>query len=1005
MVGSESFQAAYLDVPRGVTIRTPVLDMTTSWTLSLPFHQFENHLRLGYNPISLPSPPRFPRVSTINNEIENQDPVEQITSFQEMIPTERQTYREANTLSRSENDVWTLDSSVSTALESVVPKAMDDESCYGFPVMQLDAQIFTSNLHRQALYSVANNFAGLDSSSVQDIFKLQRETTEKLYQMVRSARGYTSRAIIRNLFKAAIEAGDARAVDILIREHPTEVKINDQFCRIDGERYTPIERATILRHEALVETLLSHGARVNRTYRTTNSVGALEFAISRGHWQDRTPSHHGIFQKLFEAGGELSESFMRQAVEGDRELALLIISKHARTKATQWCQSGIFFEVLMCFNAQSCMKIIDIMLECGTNLNHPIDPVRFLDHNYPSIIIDIAAQRGMLSVVDRLLESGALITGDTMPCAAKSENQELILFLLERGANVNSIGPLEITTISEAIRLRNEQLLKFLEAQGATVINQTRAHYSAALLAASEVGNVQYIERLIELGGWARPKDLGYALIIAVREDRKETATALINAGADVNVDGSSYKSDSTSHQIIGPPLYEALERRAKSLVFSLLNADANPNYSFSSTSSALQLAVRWGDKSVVKALILVGADVNRYNAVGSYGKQSDSPLATAVDLRDFGMIDLLLASGADINCNEIGVHQNRTPLEAAAEIGDVDMARYLFSRGADPTSPGALHMAFLNSGILFDLLCEKCHARYLSAPGNFGVSVLVHAIKEGDQRVIKHLLQIGVNTEVMPMRNSSCRSNPLLTPFGHAITGQKEDVIECLLQHGCDPNGVAFEQFTWEPLDPYKPPQSRATAFLVVIETQNISLIKLLIKYNAKIDLPAWGPIKRTPLQRAAELGNLAIVTLLLDHRADVNEPPAFTGGGTSLQLAAIGGFITVVRKLFNHKADVNAPGSIVNGKTALEGAAEHGRLDMVKILLNAGAGSRRGDEGQIARAINLARENEFDPLCDLIEAHFNRPKDQGDESGMWLDDFDGELPEWDLDKDPYPF
>ena len=53
-----------------------------------------------------------------------------------------------------------------TALKSVVPQPMVDESLHGFPLTHFDIEVFTSPLHRQILCSVANNFVGLDGVSI-----------------------------------------------------------------------------------------------------------------------------------------------------------------------------------------------------------------------------------------------------------------------------------------------------------------------------------------------------------------------------------------------------------------------------------------------------------------------------------------------------------------------------------------------------------------------------------------------------------------------------------------------------------------------------------------------------------------------------------------------------------------------------------------------------------------------------------------------------------------------
>ena len=872
MLNTDGMEASIKDTPHGITIRTPISDMTTSWTFHLPFYKFENSLRLSYNPISLPSPPR-------GYIVEDQDRAADggigngFTSFRDVIASEGRLGGEVNSTTRAVADSWTPATSVLSALESVVPQPMVDESLHGFPLTHLDIRVFTSPLHRQILCSVANNFAGLDGLPIQNIIHfLQKESNEKLYRTVRSAQGYTARAIIQSIFKAAVEAGDARVVDILVRENPADIKINERSFVVDNSKYTPIERAITLQHEELVEIFLSHGAEVN---------GALDLAAMvspRCSWaHEAIPCHHRIFRKLLEKGGQLCGSTLIDLVKRDGELAVFIISAQARKNAVQWFRSGVFCTAIMFLDDQPSMKIIEIMLECGVDLNHDFEgsnPVTYHGNSYR--VVDVAAQRGHFLMVDLLLKSGASLTGNTLPCAVKSQNRDLIRLLLESGADINSIGSLKITTLSVAIELRDDDMIRFLEDQGASVVNQSEEHYSAAVQAASKAGNIQFFERLIQLGSRVSPEDLGCALLIATIDGRDEVIEKLIDAGADVDCCFHRYRDSIESK---GPPLYEALKQRKESLVLSLLNADADPNFS----DASFQLAVEWGNRSVIDALIFAGVDVN-----GSYMKET--ALTIAVKRRDLALIKLLLASGAEINSN--GEETNApTPLMAAAEMGDIDMAQYMIDQGADPNDSLALEWSFAKNQELFDLLCQTYRARYPSARGVFGTRVLMIAIENGNHDAIKRMLQSGVNPEAMSKAiiftrfdfDLFCRLvDPSLkmTALGYAIVLQKEYITEYLLQYGCDPNGIVL-QHDRGPRDP---------AIVAAIGTQKITMVELLINHGAKVNIPALGPITRTPLQKAAELGDIKMITLLINNGADVNAPAARADGGTSLQLAAIG-------------------------------------------------------------------------------------------------------------------
>lgn len=593
--------------------------------------------------------------------------------------------------------------------------------------------------------------------------------------------------------------------------------------------------------------------------------------------------------------------------------------------------------------------------------------------------MNIAAQRGCLGVVKVLLESGALLTCDTLSYVVTSGDEDLMRLLISRGADVNGIGKLKITPLAAAIRLGSAEVIKMLEDRGALPIAQSDAHLSAAFEAASEVGNIHFIERLIQLRDNVGPEGLGHALVSAIRDGRDELATLLIKSHADVNVPAGP-------SSVGGSALLEALRQQKEALVFSLLDADANPRLFDWNEQSAMCLATTWGDRSVVEALIFAGADIDDNN-------ESGAALTIAVKQRNGELLQLLLASGADINNPGARVASGDTALKAAVEKNDINMARYLLDQGADPNDPWALQKATLKDKELFDLLFEYYSARYPMGWGNFGTTILTHAIVKGDQFIVRQMLERGVNADVAMINMHDQRA----TPFGHAIARHQSnmtDHLELFLQKGCNPNSIVSQTYWHRFIGSAAP---RVTAFLAAINTQDPSTVELFIRYGADVNFPARLGVKRTPLQGAAEIGSLVMVELLINHGADVNAPAAERGGGTALQLAAIGGYIPIACRLLSLKADVNAPASKVNGRTALEGAAEHGRLDMVQLLLNAGAGSRGDDVGQVKNAIALAEDNGHYLIRDLLESRFY-PERQLD---MLMDGNDGLFTDHNLDTD----
>lgn len=982
-----------------MTIRTPTSDRTVSLTVGLPFQLFENHLQQqtpssGYMNWSLSNFAAGP--ATINPELtlyEGADhgdlhndcsfgPIEGLEALELQLPSQ------VGGTIHTACDIWTPDSSIRTGLKSVVPKSFTEVDVPRSLAVSANTHLFKSSLHRQILFSMANNFAGLGAFPIMDLVHfLQRGTNQSLYQLVRHARSYSSRAIVQKIFKVAIEVGDARIVDVLLNENPRDLNVNEQFCTVGGEKYTPIERASTLRHELLVNCLLEHRADVNKTYSLYNKSGALNYAVaSIRNTASELDVHPRIFRILLEAGGNLSEEVLSDLfVYGKSELGFLFLSVSPGNNAAKWSESGLFHMALQFLDDHTSLQMVSIMLKYGVDINHD-------GPNNSQRPIDKAAQCGNPKTVKYLLESGALLTGDTLTLAVASGNQDLILLLLTAGADINGIGSLGDTPLAAAIRLNDAQVLKLVEESGASVTNQAEGYISAALKAASEVGNMQLIERLIQTGCKVCSDDLGCALIAAIRSERDDLAEALIDAGATLN----SPRGES--------PLFQALKRRKEALVLSLLDADADPNYPATSSNyeiaSSMVLAVEWGNQSIIEALISAGADIDGRRRSGG----SETALTIAVKRQDYELIHRLLALGADINnrvwqMDHMTIFGN-TALEFAAENGDIKMARFLLDQGADPNDSGALQKALLNDEKLFDLLLREYRTRYPMSKGDFGATVLAGAISEGNGRIIRLMLERGVNANMMVMWSEEA------TCFGHAIARQQH--LELFLQYGCNPNDVVAkarpEAWFSAPrsgiASSFRPINPRVTAFLAAIGTRNIPTIELFLRWGADVNLPARGRIKRTPLQRAAEIGSLDIVELLINHGANVHAPAAERSGGTALQLAAIGGYIPIACKLFSLGADPNAPASKVNGRMALEGAAEHGRLDMVQLLLNGWAASRPGDDGQVKNAIAFARDNGHIPICDLLESHLSSRQSSGLEL---LAGNDGSISNFSLDDDPF--
>jgi len=493
-----------------------------------------------------------------------------------------------------------------------------------------------------------------------------------------------------------------------------------------------------------------------------------------------------------------------------------------------------------------------------------------------------------------------------------------------------------ITPLSEAILLQNHRMVRVLEEKGAYERFNEWPPFHAAWMAAVTVGDQSLIEKLISMHKIIPAHELGCALSKASRDEDYDAAVILLNLGADLEA--------SLPEAGRRPALIEAIKTRNLALINLFLDSGANPNnYEFG--DSPIVLAAEWGNHSVVEALLMAGAKPIqgkvRFSSDELHGARA---LPIAVIRKDRILVSMLLEAGADINYKA---------LAAATGTGDFDMTKWLLDRGADPHDSQALENAFLNNNSLFELLLKAHKDRYSSKRKGFGSAVLCNAIRSGRKTVVKSLLDHGADPNQFVYLDGQH-----VTPFFCAIVadeGRGTSLVKDLIKSGCSPHSCVSELGVT--VQGRSTP--RVTALLAAISTNSTSMVQLLVQEGAEINRPALGRIRRTPLQRAADIGSFETVQLCHNLGADINALPARIGGGTVLQLAAIGGFNSIVCYLLSYKAEVDVPSAKIDGMTALEGATAHGRLATISILLQASAGSGGKDIAQFERAISFAKKN----------------------------------------------
>lgn len=287
--------------------------------------------------------------------------------------------------------------------------------------------------------------------------------------------------------------------------------------------------------------------------------------------------------------------------------------------------------------------------------------------------------------------------------AAKSQNIELVNFLINEGAKVDleegALQPLE-----PAIQKRNYELAKLLISKGSSKNVSLcywdnsiygPSYYNALIFADSLLinflieNNFPYPEKMWDwsygpLSSAVKRND--YYIVenlLKISKNIKEINTSvnfsksekilklLLSNGANIN-STYSWAGEGNSGSVISP-LYSAVETEDTNYVRFLLKKGADPNIldsqyngkdhirtSYFMVGAPLIKAASLGNIEIAEILINAGANINfstkkgynietKQNKYGEYAEMWETPLTIAVRNNDFSMVSLLINHNADV--------------------------------------------------------------------------------------------------------------------------------------------------------------------------------------------------------------------------------------------------------------------------------------------------------------------------------------------------------------------
>ncbi|KAK5657620.1 hypothetical protein OQA88_2692 [Cercophora sp. LCS_1] len=513
------------------------------------------------------------------------------------------------------------------------------------------------------------------------------------------------------------------------------------------------------------------------------------------------------------------------------------------------------------------------------------------------------------------------------------------LWLLRRGANVNvQLRGLYGTPLLAACYHQNVRAVMLLLKSGADVnvaaavhsteLEATGSWFGTPLQLACLLGLRAVAHALIEGGADVNanvgPENSPLQAAVRRRYD-VDLTQLLLDHGADANRGGGIYGTPLMAIFHQDHPRLEA----AKLLV--RYGADINNTAGTFITEdgwlcrSALQMACRYGDVKMVRALLALGADPN-LRSRGSFA----TPLQEAAACGQSLMCEVLLESGAQVNAE--GGHFHSALQAAAAESqrrpSSEHTVRLLIDRGANVNAKGGYYGSALLAAnaagshaicrLLVDngAVWEDCpHA---GAPvawsQEWGPNSLHFAAAMGRLEVVKVLLDRGA---------AILADNDGRTALHAACANGHVAVAEVLLRGGA--NALAADR-------------RGATPLHLAASGRFLALVRLLL--DAGADPTAADGEGESAVVVAACAEKLETVTLLLDGIAASHTDCGRWAFGELLpELVRNGCYLAVQRLLLSGSYELDAAAVLdAQGRNAAHLAAQTGHLGMLNLVLQKG-------------------------------------------------------------------
>jgi ankyrin repeat protein len=328
--------------------------------------------------------------------------------------------------------------------------------------------------------------------------------------------------------------------------------------------------------------------------------------------------------------------------------------------------------------------------------------------------------------------------------AVAGGNYDVFMYLLEQGADINTVDVDGSNLLINAASGGNLELIKFLVEEKGFDVNFIDNNEMTAFYTACRSGSVPVIKYFVEKGVDIKPRSArnGTPIVDAIYSDSLEAFEYLLDLGCEYDV----------ANQWGVAPVHYAAYR---------------------------------GQTEMLKMLMDKGVDIFQETM------NRETPFIWAVVARRFDTADFLLENGEDVNRLISG---GVTPIHSAYKLRPESLD-YLIEKGADLTivdSTGntVLHAAAWSQD---DELVTKLidFGAEVNVMNDDGETPLLNACWRDSIDVVQVLLENGAHQEIGVCKNGDSCTNALLPPLHNCTKRGNTEFVEMLLRYDGDANQI----------------------------------------------------------------------------------------------------------------------------------------------------------------------------------------------------------------------